>query len=566
SMHTAELKDGALFLDGEKIADAPGDGWKWEGTPMWSRDSTRFAVWKNTSHPVHEVHFVESAPKDQLQPKHLTHRYPKPGDKLNNAVPVIFFVDGRDPIEVKPELIEDPFSFRKFGWRADSERFVFEFIERGFGSFRVIEINTETGKQRALIDETDEKFVFVFGNTFRRDLKGGEEVLWLSERDGWNHLYLIDGKTGEIIRQLTNGEWIVREVVEVNESNRTAIAKICGHDKEQDPYCIHFAKIDLDTGELIHLTDGDGTHELSWSPDGSHFLAKWSRVDHPPVHEIRRFSDGKKIATIAEAKGLESLEKAGWQKPERFVAKCRNDEFDIHGVIFRPVDFDPEKSYPVVEAIYAGPHGSFTPKNWRIRFGGMDEMADAGFIVVKLDGLGTNYRGKKFQQVAYKNLIDSGLPDRVKWMQAAAKQVPQMDLERVGIYGGSAGGQSTLAALLTHPDFYRAGAADCGCHDNRMDKIWWNEQWMDWPIGEHYEENSNVTHIEKLRGNLLLTVGELDKNVDPASTLQVVDALIKADRDFEFILVPGAGHGVGESPHLRRKRIEFFQRHLGGPE
>ncbi len=564
--HTAEFREGALFLNGEEKAGLLPEGWKWEGKPMWSPDSTRVVVWKTTQHPVREVRYVRSSPDEQLQPEHFTHPYPKPGDLLNLPHPVILFVDGREPIEVDPMLIENPFSLRNFGWRQDSERFVFEFIERGFGKFRVIEIQTETRTQRALIDETDEKFILVFGNTFRRDLKGGDEILWLSERDGWNHLYLIDGRSGAVIRQLTSGEWIVREVVDVNERTRTAIVKIQGYDAGEDPYHAHFATVNLDTGKLMRLTEGDGTHELTWSPTGEYYLDRWSRVDLPPVHEIRRFSDGAKIATLAEASGLDALAKTGWQKPERFVTRDRNGEFDIHGIILRPANFDPNKKYPVVEAIYAGPHGSFTPKSWRLQFGAMSGMANAGFIVVKLDGLGTNHRGKKFQQVAYQNLIDSGFPDRVKWIREAAKQVPQMDLDRVGLYGGSAGGQSTLAGLLTHPDFYKAGAADCGCHDNRMDKIWWNEQWMDWPVGPHYAANANATHIEALQGALLLTVGELDKNVDPASTLQVVDALIKADKDFEFFLVPGAGHGIGEAPYLRRKRIEFFQRHLGAPQ
>ena len=561
------FRDGAVFIGDTKRSQPLPDGWKWdENRVLWSPDSSRFAAFKRPMHPVREVHYVESSPEDSLQPKHSTISYPKAGDDLNIAVPVIFFVDEREAIEAKPELIETPFDLRNFGWRGDSRRFVFEFIERGFGKFRVIEWETETGRQRILIDETDEKFVFVFGNTFRRDLNGADEILWLSERDGWNHLYLIDGKSGEVIRQLTSGKWVVREVVDVNESTRTALIKISGFYPEQDPYYLHFAILNLDDGTVVHLTDADGTHEIFPSPDGQHYLAKWSRVDHPPVFEIRRFSDGKKIATIAEASGLDALSQLGWQMPQRFVTKDRNNEFDIHGVIFRPTDFDSKKRYPVIEAIYAGPHGAFTPKTWQVRHGVMAEMADAGFIVVKLDGLGTNYRGRKFQQIAYQNLIDSGFPDRRKWITEAAKVVPQMDLKRVGIYGGSAGGQSALAGLLTHPDFYQAGAADCGCHDNRMDKIWWNEQWMDWPVGPAYAANSNVTHIEKLTGALLLTVGELDKNVDPSSTMQVVNALIKADKDFEFIIVPGAGHGVGEKPYLRRKRIEFFQQHLGLPK
>jgi dipeptidyl aminopeptidase/acylaminoacyl peptidase len=180
--------------------------------------------------------------------------------------------------------------------------------------------------------------------------------------------------------------------------------------------------------------------------------------------------------------------------------------------------------------------------------------------------MGTSYRSKAFHDVCWKNLGDSGLPDRILWMEAAAKKYPYMDLTRVGIYGGSAGGQSALRALLAHGDFYRVGVADCGCHDNRMDKIWWNELWMGWPIGPHYEEQSNVTQAHKLQGKLLLTVGELDRNVDPASTMQVIDALIKADKDFDLLVVPGRGHGVGETPYASRRRMDFFVRHLLGVE
>ena len=567
--HSVHLRDGKLILESgasaRVLSDAPADSaWHWENRIQWSPDSNRLVAWKNTSHPIHEVHYVRSSPENQLQPEHFVNRYGKPGDKLNIAHPVIFSLDDRDPIEVEVELIENPYQLRGGRWLPDNRRFTFEFIERGFGRHRLVEIDVETGKQRCLIDEQSEKFIYVFGNGYRRDLKDGDEILWLSERDGWNHLYLIDGRSGEVIRQLTKGPWLVREVIEVFEESRHAIVKIGGYHNEQDPYHLHFARIDFDDGKLTLLTDGDGTHEISWAPDRKHYVATWSRVDHPPVHELRRASDGKKIARLAGG-SLEELESAGWQTPERFVTKDRNDEFDIHGIILRPTDFDPKKSYPVVEAIYAGPHGSFTPKSWKRRHGAMTELAEAGFIVVKLDGLGTNHRGRKFQQVAYKNLIDSGFPDRIKWIRAAAEEVPQMDLKRVGIYGGSAGGQSTLAALLTHPDFYHVGVADCGCHDNRMDKMWWNEQWMDWPIDDSYGENSNVTHAGKLQGKLLLTVGEVDTNVDPSSTMQVVDALIRADKDFEFLLVPNGGHGVGEKPYLRRKRIEFFQQHLGGP-
>jgi dipeptidyl aminopeptidase/acylaminoacyl peptidase len=292
-------------------------------------------------------------------------------------------------------------------------------------------------------------------------------------------------------------------------------------------------------------------------------VARWSRVDHPPVHELRRTADGVLVAVLERADASALLE-TGWRMPQPFVAKDRNGKYDIHGVIWRPRDFDPAKKYAVVEQIYAGPQDSFVPKSWSTWAGSRSEVAEAGFIVVQIDGLGTSNRCREFHHFCYKNLKDAGLPDRIAWMKAAAAEVPQMDLERVGIFGGSAGGQSALGALLFHGDFYDAAAADCGCHDNRMDKMWWNEQWMDWPVDESYAANSNATHADKLRGDLLLTVGELDTNVDPSSTYQVANALIKADKDFELCVVPGAGHGVGESPYLKRKRIEFFQRVLGG--
>ena len=245
----------------------------------------------------------------------------------------------------------------------------------------------------------------------------------------------------------------------------------------------------------------------------------------------------------------------------RFSAKGRDGETDIWGIIHWPDDFDTEKSYPVLENIYAGPHGHHVPKTFRKKFN-LHKFADAGMIVVQIDGMGTAWRSKKFHDVCYKNLKDGGFPDRIAWMKAAAKKYPQMDLSRVGIFGGSAGGQNAMAALLWHNDFYKVAAADCGCHDNRMDKIWWNEQWMGWPVDESYADNSNTEHADLLKGHLMLTVGEMDRNVDPASTTQVVKKLVEHNKDFEFILIPRAGHGAGDLPWAAKKRLEFFKQHL----
>jgi dipeptidyl aminopeptidase/acylaminoacyl peptidase len=279
----------------------------------------------------------------------------------------------------------------------------------------------------------------------------------------------------------------------------------------------------------------------------------------PPVHELRRASDGKLICKLEDADASKLLE-TGWKTPEPFVAKARDGKTDIWGVIFRPGNFDANKKYPVIEKIYAGPHGSFVPKSWKSYHSAL-AIAETGFIVVQIDGMGTNNRGKAFHDVCWKNVGDAGFADRILWIKEAAKKYPFMDITRVGIYGTSAGGQSSTAALLFHPEFYKVAVSSCGCHDNRMDKASWNEQWMGYPVGPHYAEQSNITNAGKLQGRLLLIVGELDRNVPPESTYRLVDALIKANKDFDLLVLPGKGHTDGGKYGLRKRR-DFFVRHL----
>jgi len=564
------LRDGAVVLrdireNRERELAKDDAAGSFRGEPLWAPDSSRFALWKEKDVPERIVHFIESSPKDQLQPKHFTREYPKPGDAIDTRAPWVFFTGGEAPLAADPALVANPFECDQLVWRGDSRRLSFEYIERGFGKHHVIEIDSATRRQRVLVREESETFVFVYGHSFRRDLRGGAEILWMSERDGWKHLYLLDGRDGSVKRQLTRGEWIVREVVDVDEAKRELLVKISGREPGQDPYLIHYARVSLDSGELVPLTAGDGTHDrFVRSPGGKYYVCRWSRVDHAPVTELRRWEDGKLVATLAAADDSK-LRATGWPLPEPFVAKDRDGKFDIHGVICLPPDFDPAKKYPVIENIYAGPQDSFVPKAWRPWMIPMHELAVHGFIVVQIDGRGTANRGKEFHDFCYKNLADAGFPDRIAWLKAAAAKRPQIDLGRVGIFGGSAGGQNALGALLFQGDFYKAAAADCGCHDNRMDKIWWNEQWMDWPVGPEYAAQSNVTHAKNLKGALLLTVGELDTNVDPASTYQVVDALIAADKGFEFLPMTGGEHGSGEQRYAQRRRADFFRRHLGGP-
>ena len=537
---------------------------RYEGKLLWSADSRRLVAMRAKPGQTHKVHAVESSPKDQVQPKLHTWNYLKPGDRITHRRPCLFDVPAKQQMELSEKLFENPWRISELRMDSDGKRFTFLYNQRGHQVMRVVAVDLETGSVSALIDETPKTFFNYSSKLFYRPLDKTAEILWMSERDGWNHLYLYDAKTGKVKNRITRGEWLVRAVDRVDEEKRQIWFHALGIHPEQDPYHVHYARVNFDGSGLTVLTDGNGTHNIAFSPDGRFLVDTWSRVDQPPVTELRRTSDGKQVCELERA-DISALQATGWRPPERFVAKGRDGKTDIYGIIHRPYRYDPKRTYPVIEAIYAGPHGHFVPKSFGT-FRGQQRLAELGFIVVQIDGMGTNWRSKAFHDVCWKNIGDAGIPDRVLWIKAAAAKYAEMDATRVGIYGGSAGGQSALGTLLTHGDFYKAAAADCGCHDNRMDKIWWNEAWMGWPIGPHYAAQSNVTLAHKLKGKLLLTVGELDRNVDPASTMQVVNALIKADKDFEFVLIPGAGHGCGESPYGRRRRADFFVRNLLGVE
>lgn len=533
----------------------------------WSPDSTKLVMVRVEKGQERKVSFVESSPRDQLQPKLHTFDYYKPGDKLPHPRPVMFDVAAKKQIPISDELFPNPFTetgSMDIRWEKDSSRFTFRYNQRGHQVLRIVAVDASSGAASAIVDEQSKTFIDYSGKSFLEWLDDTGELIWMSERDGWNHLYLYDAKAGKVKNQITKGEWIVRGVDRVDREKRQIWFRAAGVVAGQDPYYIHYCRVNFDGSSFTMLTEGDGTHAAEFSPDRRFIIDTFSRVDMPPITELRNAYDGKLISRLETAEASE-LKKAGWRAPERFVAKARDGETDIYGVIVRPTNFEPGKKYPVIENIYAGPQGSFTPKAFSA-VNRMMELAELGFIVVQMDGMGTSHRSKKFHDVCWKNIGDAGFPDRVLWIKAAAGKYPEMDITRVGIYGTSAGGQNALGGLLTHGDFYKAGVSDCGCHDNRMDKIWWNEQWMGWPVDKHYDEQSNVTMAKNLKGKLLLMVGEMDRNVDPASTTQVVNALIRANKDFDYVMVPGAGHGVAGSPYGKRRLQDFFVRALHGKE
>lgn len=550
----ADRKEVQLSYDG-------GLGLHYSSNIIWSPCSGKLMSCKVDPAEKHMISYIESSPADQVQPKFYTREYPKPGDEIPQRWPQIFNVETKRHIPVDESLLSNQYDVDNFKWDSAGTSLTFEYNKRGHQVYRVMKIDATTGKMSVIIDERSDTFIDYSGKRYRYDISASNEIIWASERDGWNHLWLYDGLTGLVKNQITKGDWVVRGVVHIDEKDRTVVFKASGREPG-DPYLIHCYRIGLDGTGLTLLTPEEGNHEVLFSVDRRYFTDVWSRTDMPPVAVLRDGNDGREIMMLEKA-DITALQTTGWRPAEVFSAKGRDGVTDIWGIIIRPLNFDPSKKYPVIENIYAGPHSSFVPKSFRATYGNMNSLAELGFIVIQIDGMGTSNRSKAFHNVAWKNIKDAGFPDRILWMKAAAEKYLFMDISRVGVYGTSAGGQSATGALLFHPDFYDVAVSACGCHDNRMDKIWWNEQWMGWPVDQSYIESSNVENAGLLKGKLLLINGEMDNNVDPASTTQLVNALIKAEKDFDYLLVPGMLHNSG-GEYGERRRMDFFVKHLLG--
>ncbi|HXE08158.1 MAG TPA: DPP IV N-terminal domain-containing protein [Acidobacteriaceae bacterium] len=540
-------------------------------TIAWSPDSTKLVAYHTRPGFDRLVTLIESSPADQEQPETTTIHYTKPGDPVDIAYPVLLDVASKQGTQIDTALFPNPFSISPPVWWKDSRAFTFEYNQRGHQAYRVIEVNAQTAKPRALIDEETKTFFYYnslgpglsAGRRYRHDINDGKEIIWASERDGWEHLYLYDGTTGQVKNQITKGNWLVREVQYVDDANRQIYFYAGGMVPGQDPYFTQLYRINFDGTGLTKFTDADGTHTVTFSHDRKYYVDTWQRVDLPPVAQLRRTAD-QKVVTDLDKGEMTALLAAGFRPPEVFVAKGRDGVTDIWGTITRPMHLDPSKKYPVIENIYAGPQGSFVPKTFSA-LSADQALAELGFIVVHIDGMGTSNRSKAFHDVAFKNIADAGFPDRILWHKAVAAKYPYYDITRVGIFGTSAGGQNALGALLFHPEFYKVSVSNSGCHDNRMDKMWWNEQWMSWPIGPQYAASSNVDNAYRLQGKLLLIAGEMDTNVDPSSTLQVVNALVKAHKHFDMLYIPGQNHGVGILAN-EHYRDDYFVHNLLGVE
>lgn len=550
---------------------------------QWSPDGRYIVAYRLRPIEKRYVYYVESSPADQLQPILHKQEYAKPGDELAQKTLYIIEVATGRVIKADNTLFPNQYSLGDFRWNKAGDAITFEYNERGHKAYRVLEMNAATGNVRTLIEERFKTYVNYSAYHYRHDFEDGNRILWMSERDGYAHLYLYDfaakatkpkktattyistwcGDPGNAF-QVTRGKWVVRRVLKVDEEKGLIYFTACGVNPGEDPYNIHYYRIGLDGKGLTDLTPVAGNHSAQFNKDYTYLIDTYSTPEVPPVTVFRSAAAPAQATTLAKA-DISELEAAGWQRPEVFVAPGRDGITPMYGVIYRPSNFDPQRKYPIIEYIYSGPGDAYTPKNFSATNGYMSGLCELGFIVIQLDGMTTSHRGKAFEEVCYKNLKDAGFPDRIAWIKAAAQKYPYMDADNVGIYGCSAGGQESTAAVLFHGDFYKCAYSACGCHDNRMDKIWWNEQWMGYPVDSSYVESSNVANAYRLERPLMLVVGELDDNVDPASTMQVVNALVRANKPFELVVIPGAHHTMGES-YGEHKRYDFFVKHLLGVE
>jgi dipeptidyl aminopeptidase/acylaminoacyl peptidase len=532
------------------------------GDISWSPDS-RYLVGYRVKRVIDKpVYYVLTSQPGTTRGELRQQNYKQPGDEFSTYEMYVIAVADKRITKVETDII-DFFDAPRLRWNdGDSDHFLFEKVDRGHQRFRIIEANLADGKTRNIVNEQTQTFIYE-QRIITHYIPATSEIVWVSEKDGWRHIYLVDAKKGEVKNQVTKGEWVVRNIDSVDVTKREIWFQASGMNPGEDPYHVHYYRIGFDGQNLIRLTQPGYHHRLVYSPDKRYFLDIYSTVNTPPVSIAARISDGTKVMDIEKA-DMTKFAATGVKLPEVFHAKGRDGQTDIWGVICRPSDFDPKKRYPVIENIYAGPQDAFVPKVF-MPFSEMQSMAELGFIVVQIDGMGTANRSKAFHDVCWKNLGDAGFPDRIAWMRAMAARYPQADTTRVGLYGTSAGGQNSLGGLLFHPGWYKAAVSACGCHDNRVDKQWWNEQWMGYPIGKHYDEQSNITNAYKLKGKLLLIVGEADTNVPPESTYRVADALIKAKKTFDFLAIPGMGHSDGGA-YGRLKKRDFFVKSLLGVE
>lgn len=577
----ATKKEIQLTTDGVKDFGYATDnaGWSRSDRPVltWSPDSKKLATFQQDQRGVGEMYLVETRVGHPVLQAWKT---PLPGDKVVTTIQrVVIHLDGPRVVRLKmppdehrstttDDIKDRGGTVADLQWSPDGARLVFVSTSRDHKEEIVREADPETGDVRVVLEEKVPTYFESGGNW--RFLPKTNELVWFSERDNWGHLYLYDIATGALKNRITSGEGLVDGIVRLDEKARVIYFTGLGWEKGRDPYFRHLYKVGFDGRGLALLTPEDADHTVSFSPSGRHFVDSFSKPDVPPAAVVRNAA-GKLLAKLEQA-DISALLATGWQPPLPFSAKGRDGKTDVYGLLFRPTRFDPARKYPIVNNIYPGPQsGSVGSRSFSPARSDTQALAELGFVVVQIDGMGTPNRSKSFHDTYYANMGDNTLPDQVSAMKELAGRYAWIDIDRAGIYGHSGGGYATCDAMFRYPDFFKVGVSQAGNHDNRGYEDDWGEKYQGLLVKNadgtsNYDDQANQNHAKNLKGKLLLAHGTTDGNVPPYLTLLVVDELIKANKDFDLILFPNRSHGFGSEPYMIRRRWDYFVRHLLGAE
>lgn len=580
----ATNKETQLTADGIKDFGYATDnaGWRKSDRPilLWSPDSKRIATFRQDQRNVSDMYLVTT---NVGAPKLEAWKYPLPIDKQIILITrLIIDLDGPRVVELKipPDarrgtLCDDiscSGSFDDNEWSPDSSKLAFVSSSRDHKQAKFRIADAATGDVREVFEEVaPTQYESGQGAINWKYLSATNEAIWYSERDDWGHLYLFDLTTGKPKNQITKGNFVVTRLVKMDAANRVLYFEANGKEAGRDPYFSHFYRVDFDGRNLRLLTPDDGDHQISLSPDGRYFVDNFSKPDVPATSILRDMT-GRQIALLEKA-DISRLTASGWKPPMSITVKSRDAKWDLYGLMFTPTNLERGKKYPVINYIYPGPQGggvgsrSFAPAR-----SDHQALAELGFIVVIIDGTCNPDRSKSFHDACYGNMADNTLEDQIAGIKELAGKYPYMDLSRVGVWGHSGGGYATAAAMFRFPDFYKVGISESGNHDNRNYEDDWGERYIGLLTkGENgkdnYEDQANQNFAKNLKGKLLLAHGNMDDNVPPYNTWLVVDALTKANKDYDLILFPNARHGYGaDSLYMMRRRWDYFVKNLLGAE
>jgi dienelactone hydrolase len=558
-------------------------GWKKSDAAilLWSPDSKKIATFQQDQRGVGEMYLVNTTVG---HPKLEAWKYPLPGDDVVTTIQrVIIDVPTKtitrlkiDADQHRSTLCDDVAcrggDWADVQWSPDASKLAFVSTTRDHKQARLREADSAGGTVREVNEESvATQFESGDGKVNWQVLYPSNEFIWYSERSGYGHLYLGDWKTGQIKGPVTTGDWIVRQVVRVDEKQRVIWFLGAGKEAGRDPYFTHLYRVGFDGKGLQLLTPEDGNHDIAFSPSGAYFVDSYSKPDVPPVAVVRDAS-GKLDATLEKA-DISKLVATGWKPPIPLKLKGNDGQTDIYGLMFVPTTLNPNKKYPIVNHIYPGPQaGSVGSRSFSAVRGDTQALAELGFVVIEIDGSGNPTRSKKFHDAYYGNMGDNTLPDQIAGMKQVAAKYPYIDIERAGIYGHSGGGFATADAMFRYPDFFKVGISESGNHDNRVYEDDWGERYQgllkkNADGTTNYDDQANENLAKNLKGHLLLAHGTMDNNVPPNNTLLVVDALIKANKDFDLLMLPNQAHGYGsESNYMTRRRWDYFVRYLMGAE